>query len=233
MMLSFLQQLAASGLPVLDWQGQGTGDPQADLAIAESQDRVEVEGLLRSWHSLLQEEVGGPALEYDAAAAREGAVGLFRSVWYYLHPHMPVAALKPHPKNHPVSPAAAAQFSADLTLRHLPDVSQWVAGKRGREGLVQALRELTRSYPLSCPGFAKGEQSGLEPEAQAWLCLKQHRGLWQLFLDRVVQRRDPEWRQHPEVCAGLLNSLGSYVEGLAPVSPPHRIVSSSTSSYHE
>lgn len=218
--LTFLRELRATAAPVIRLSGQGPW--AAVLAGMEDEARSDprVGDLLADWHREAAEDLGGPPLAFDAAAARLGAAFLFRAAWCYLHRDTPadeVARLLQPPPDGTLG--AAAQFSADLALRHLPALHRIAQALAPGDPLLAALRALAASYPLSSPGFPPDENAPPAAEPHAWDQLQNHPGLRQLFLDRVAAHADRAWMENPAVAAALARSLGLHAHALAPQLP--------------
>ena len=219
--LTFLRELRATGTPVIRLTGQGPMRGVLPRIEAEAAADPRIAQLLESWHREAAEDLGGPSLEYDEPAARHGAILLFRCAWCYLHRDSPASEVTPllcGPLRW--EPTAAAQFSADLTLQHLPALFGMAQALAPGDPLLPALRQLAAVVPLSALGFPKAENDPPAAEPGAWQALRTHPGLWQLFLDRAVQRHDRAWLGHPGVAGGLRDSLGAYPADLAPILPP-------------
>lgn len=207
--LTFLRELRATATPVIRLSGQG---PWAGVLIEiETEARADprLGRLLADWHHEAAEDLGGPELPFDEDAARQAAVVLFRAAWCYLHRDTPAAEvaklLQPPP---PETLTAAAQFSADLTLRHLPALHRIALALAPGDPLLAALRALAAACPLSSPGFSPDENFPPSADPLAWARLQEHPGLRQLFLDRVAAHADRAWMEIPDIAAAIAHALG-------------------------
>lgn len=218
--LTFLRELRATGAPVIRLSGQGSWHGILPRIEAEAAADSSLATLLRSWFEEAAEDLGGPPLPFDEAAARHGALLLFRAAWCYLHRDSPadeVTALLHNPL--PGSPTAAAQFSADLTLQHLPALFRMAQALAPGDPLLPALRSIAHHLPLSALGVPRVENEVPTADPDAWQKLHAHPGLWQLFLDRAVQRSDRWWLNHAEVAHSLHYSLGTHAKTFVPLLP--------------
>ncbi|MES2466998.1 MAG: hypothetical protein V4675_06830 [Verrucomicrobiota bacterium] len=221
--LTFLLELRATGAPVIRLTGQGSWRGVLPRIEAEAAADPRIGTVLESWHREGAEDLGGPTLAFDEAAARHGAILLFRSAWSYLHRDS-----QPSEVNQilcaplPWEPTAAAQFSADLTLQYLPALFRMAQALAPGDPLLPALRHLSAVLPLGSIGFPLQDEVPAGAEPGAWQALRAHPGLWQLFLDRAVRRQDRAWLVHPDVASGLRHSLGAYLTELVPALAPPR-----------
>lgn len=110
--------------------------------------------------------------------------------------------------------AAAAVFSADLCLRHLPAIFRMAQTLSPGDPLLGALQNLAARFPLSGVGIAAGGH-GL-PESDSLPVILSHPGLRQLFLDRILTTRSRDWLHHPQIAEALQQTLGSHAQTLAP-----------------
>lgn len=222
-LLTFLRELRATAAPVVRLSGQGPWAAVLTEIEKEAQSDPLIAALLAEWHREGLEDLGGPPLPFDEAAARHGAVLLFRGAWCYLHRDTPAREvtrlLQPTSPPQSETPSAAAQFSADLTLRHLPSLHRIALALAPGDPLLAALRALAAAYPLSSPGFSPDENSPPSADPEAWDHLQNHAGLRQLFLDRVLAHADRAWMENPAIAAALIHSLGLHSRNLAPHLP--------------
>jgi hypothetical protein len=110
----------------------------------------------------------------------------------------------------PAAPAPDVCYSADLFLRYLPDLVRLARAAGEADTLVDHLLRLAREWPLSSVGIA-----GVEANADHVEALMRHPSLRQLYIDRMIDRRDVTRLGPPSVRAALQATLGNYPE-LAP-----------------
>ena len=108
----------------------------------------------------------------------------------------------------PVARSPEMNWSADLTLRHLPKLFQLARHLSEGDPLVQHLKQIATAWPLSSVGIAGLENLSLESFIQ-------HPGLRRLYLDRVVATDDISRLNDPRVSDLLRADLGIHHE-LAP-----------------
>lgn len=111
----------------------------------------------------------------------------------------------------PEPPSPRSAHSVDLTFRHLPELVSLASGLAPADPLVTGLRFLARAWPLSSVGLANLEDVE-KLEIDGFFA---DRSLRQLYLDRIVARRDGSRLADPRVRRGIRENLGLYRE-LAP-----------------
>ena len=203
-MNTFLRDLTESGHVSVPAFGSGAAERQAGdagtpfLLELDRRERLEFPG-------------EAPALSLPAA--RWAAATFYRACQLLVCRDVPAAEIAGAlAAACPQGRAPEVHYSVDLGLRYLPDLLG--AGRRLAAGdpLVDALGRLAREWPLSSVGVP-----GLEPEELAEIdTLLGHRGLRQLYTDRVLQHGDTARAEHPAVRAAVLASLGQHAATLGP-----------------
>jgi len=108
----------------------------------------------------------------------------------------------------PETTSPAACYSADLSLRYLPDLIALARGIAPEDPLVAGLMALARAWPLSSVGVA--ELGDLDPSP-----FLDHPSLRQLYVDRIIERGDASRLSHPSVNAAVREAVGAFPD-LAP-----------------
>jgi len=106
--------------------------------------------------------------------------------------------------------SADAIYSADLLLRYLGDLMTMARAVADRDILVTELSRLAGQWPLSSIGAAKIDPNQLDVRAVDMVMAD--RCLRQLYIDRVIARRDLSRLEHPGVRDGVHEALGLYHE---------------------
>jgi hypothetical protein len=96
-------------------------------------------------------------------------------------------------------------YSADLFLRYLPQLVDFVKRLAPGDPLVEKLREVAASWPLSSVGM-----DGLVPATIGTFV--GHPGLRQLYVDRIMATGDTGRVNDPAVAETILASLGAHPE---------------------
>ncbi|MBS0658421.1 MAG: hypothetical protein JSR82_09290 [Verrucomicrobia bacterium] len=112
----------------------------------------------------------------------------------------------------PLPGSAEVIYSADLLLRHLPELLQLARRLSARDPVTADVETLCRQWPYSAVGAAAAPETG---QAQLEL-IAAHRGLRRAFADRVLARRDAtRLGLHPLLDDAVRAALGAHPE-LAP-----------------
>ena len=99
----------------------------------------------------------------------------------------------------------AAHFSADLCLRHWPDLYRMARARSEDDPLVKAMHDLTKDIPLASPGMHLAVEHPV---------LQQHAGLRQLYAERALERADTTCLAQPEISSLVRSKLGAYASEL-------------------
>lgn len=108
----------------------------------------------------------------------------------------------------PVARSPETDWSADLTLRHLPKLFQLARHLSEGDPLVQHLKQIASAWPLSSVGIAGLENLSLESFVE-------HPALRRLYVDRIVAVEDISRLNDSRVADLLRADLGMHHE-LAP-----------------
>jgi hypothetical protein len=103
-------------------------------------------------------------------------------------------------------------WSADLTLRHLPKIFQLACHLSQADPLIQNLKQIATDWPLSSVGIPGLEISQIES-------FFEHPTLRRLYADRIIAAEDTSRLNDPRVAAILRADLGIHHE-LAPALAP-------------
>jgi len=174
-----------------------------------AEDRVEAQRLLthfeRAFRLSLAEEP--PPLELGLAVA--AGQTLYRLCQCLVFRELlPDQALAQGDRLPDAPRTAGDHYSADLTLRFLPDV--WRLAKEAAEGdpLVTSIRELAAHWPLSSVGMP-------DLPAPAIDSITDHPALMALYVDRIIEHRDRLRLGEPRIRDAFLRAIGAHRE-LAP-----------------
>ncbi len=100
---------------------------------------------------------------------------------------------------------ASVHYSVDLTLRFLPDVVQRARRQAERSVLIDELLRLGGRWPLSSVGIEGVVPADVET-------LVAHPCLLQLYVDRIIARRDLARLNHPAVREAAERAWGMFPE---------------------
>lgn len=205
MLLHFLQSLHDSGRAELVPPGR----EWTKVVMAAANDAAEKRRgiqLLAAWHQEAVLDLPGPPLPFHPDAAWWGAVMLFRAACLVCFREMEVTDIIELLRREPMpdSPDPAAHFSADLCLRHWPDLYRMARARSEDDPLVKAMHDLAQDIPLSAPGMylAVGHP------------VLAHAGLRQLYAERSLERADTTCLAQPEISSFVRSKLGAYASEL-------------------
>jgi hypothetical protein len=141
---------------------------------------------LRAIFSNERLQVAGPPLDFDADVAVAAAGLLWRACWFLLEHGDPSATLERAlalPPRH----TASASFSADLSLRYLPQIHRRALSLSAEDVFPRLLAKILREWPLSgaLSDVAEGPLSPLD--------FAGHPGLMLLYAERLADRPRPAW----------------------------------------
>jgi hypothetical protein len=198
LLTSFLQDLLATGSITLSGQ---PAFEAADLAAAEK--------LLREYHAEDSLDLPHTAPAFEAAAALWAAQYLYHTGVLAVVRELDEAAIATHLPDFGGEATPAASYSADLSLRYLPDLLQLAKGLAPADALVARLRDTARQWPLSFVGH--------EPaDAGAEAILLAHPALRGAYLDRIIRAQDRARASQPHLVPLVQAALGAYSAELWP-----------------
>lgn len=103
----------------------------------------------------------------------------------------------------PEAPSASRCYSVDLTFRYLPDVFSIAKSSAAGDPLVERIRQTAREWPLSSVGMP---DIGDVTTGAFW----ESRSLRQLYIDRILARKDRSRLSSAPVRSEVRASLGLY-----------------------
>lgn len=112
----------------------------------------------------------------------------------------------------PRSGDASSAWSADLFLRHLPELHGLARGLAPSDPLVAALERLGAEWPLSAVGMRRGAGAAAVPPPAA---MARNACLRRLFADRAIRRADSVLLAVPWVAEAVREATGRHAD-LAP-----------------
>ncbi len=179
-------------------------DPDAPAA----DDAASVERALGDCDQTARAQMAGEAPEFVPLAARWAAQRLYQGCQLLAYRELGArAVVRAMRVACPQGPSAGALYSADLTLRYLGDLLVLARGVSDDDVLLVELRRLAREWPLSSVGV---KDLGGECEPAQLEVIAGHPSLRQLYIDRVVARRDLGRLDHPGVREGVREAIGMF-----------------------
>jgi hypothetical protein len=199
LLTAFLYDLLTTGAVTL--AGQPGPFESADLRAAEAK--------LRAYHAEDALELPHAAPAFDAAAARWAAQLLYHTVQLALLRELDEAVIGQCLTDFAGEITPEATYSADLTLRYLPDLLRLAKGLAPGDALVARLLALARQWPFSFVGTAP---DAMEAEA----AVLAHPALRQAYLDRIIRLKDRARAGQPHLVPLVQAALGGHAATLWP-----------------
>jgi hypothetical protein len=198
--LSFLHDLVTYGRVVVSPTPESTSVPSPEL-----------ENAIRELDQVARLELGHtpPALHLPTALWALGIIeNACRFLVYRQYEPQVISEVLHAPA--PDVPGASGIYSADLLLRHLPEIERMARGIGESDPLVEVLRRLGQRWPLSSVGMPD-----VACEAADLVPIFSDPCLCQLYIDRIIERADLARLDSPRVRDAVCTALGAY-PSLAP-----------------
>ncbi|SFW74262.1 hypothetical protein [Chitinophaga sancti] len=148
-----------------------------------------------------------PAL--DMEAARWAAGYLYTTVQFILLRNLDASLLETHLPAYKGERTAAAIYSADLTLRYLPDLFLLAKGLSPEDPLIARFYQTAHQWPFSAAAIPLTEQVDLS-------AINEHPSLRQAYTDRIIQARNLSQCRLPENLPFVQAALGTHAAILWP-----------------
>jgi hypothetical protein len=146
---------------------------------------------------------------FDVKIGCETAVAMYRICQCLVYRElMPQELLPELQLDEKRAASAVAHYSADVTMRFLPDVWRLARDASESDPLVACLSKLANRWPLSSVGIPVEQTISIEGFAG-------HPSLLALYVDRIIERRDKTRLGDRRVREAFQRAVGAYVE-LAP-----------------
>lgn len=191
-------------LKALAEEGRAVVSPKP--LVSHPADAVEV---LRQLDCIAREEWGGELPQFSPEAALWAARLVYHLCQFTVCRDIGVERIASVCREAcPVTRSPETDWSADLTLRHLPKLFQLARHLSEGDPLVQHLKQIASAWPLSSVGIPGLENLSLESFIA-------HAALRRLYVDRIVAVDDTSRLNDPRVSDLLRADLGIHHE-LAP-----------------
>jgi hypothetical protein len=199
LLTAFLQDLLTTGSITL--ASQPAPFEAADLAAAST--------LLQDYHAEDCLDLPHTAPAFEAAAALWAAQYLYHAAVLAVVRELDEQAIATYLPAYKGEATPAAHYSADLSLRYLPDLLQLARGLAPADALVARLRRTAGQWPLSFVGH--------EPaDADAEAILLAHPALRGAYLDRIIAAHDRARAGQPHLAPLVQATLGAHGAQLWP-----------------
>ena len=195
--------------------------PQAEFSRDEMQ---EAQHVLAEQEAVLRQEFPGTAPPLAMPVAVWAATIFARVCQLAVYRDLDAGAVEellapPCPAAEP----ASRHWSVDLVFRFLPDLAKHVSAASPADPLVAKLRQLAEAWPLSSVGIKE-----IKPRPECESEIAAHEGLVQLYVDRILAKKDVSRLTHPAIRAVVSCSLGGHqtawpeISKLLQTLPPQR-----------
>lgn len=195
----FLQSLFAGGKVVANGKPE-TFSPD-ELRAAEQ--------LLRQFYSEDMLEMPALAPDFHAKAALGAAQYLYNAVQLIINRDLNAEAAENHLACLPEPASPEIIYSADLTLRYLPELFTLAKGLSPLDVVATKLKETAACWPFSSVGVDIGAEYTLEH-------IVGHPSLKFAYTDRILAKKDKNRAQHPLIKDLISEMLGAYSAELWP-----------------
>lgn len=195
----FLQSLFAEGKVVAD--GKPDTFAPHDLRAAEQ--------LLRQIYGEDALEMPARAPDFNAEAALSAARYLYNAVQLIINRDLDEAAVEQHLACLPEPASPEIVYSADLTLRYLPELFTLAKGLSPLDIVATKLKETAACWPFSSVGVDIDSEYALEK-------IIGHPALKYAYADRILAKKDKNRAQHPQIKDLVSEMLGAYPAELWP-----------------
>lgn len=196
----FLKQLLDEGRVRVESCLDSSGRPRP-ISDREQQD---AEIVLARIANLDRDELAGVPPDLDLSVALGAAVQFYRACSLLAHRKIPADAVTAILiDNGPTLQTAVAAYSVDLTFRFLPDLIRLAHAAAPDDPVTQSLRTWGARWPLSSVGVPELNITG-SLEFLSHSCLRQ------LYVDRIIARRDRTRLGDATTRDALRGALGAY-----------------------
>lgn len=168
--------------------------------------------LSRAFHDLCDDLPGGLQvdLEWHPAAAVNALHYIYRLCQALVDRSMTEEDVSRICAARPMQPSSPGELiSQDLALRHLPELHSMARSMSDSDPLVSGIEAAASHFPLSSVGITLQESPDLMP-------LRRHDGLWQLYIDRIIERQDASRLDDEPTRLAIADALGGHALTLAP-----------------
>jgi hypothetical protein len=168
---------------------------------------------LRQYYEDDAQEMPATVPDFDLPAACWAAAYLYRAVQFILLRELDETVMQEHLRSFEAIHTPAAIYSADLTLRYLPDLFDLAKGLSPHDPLVKQMQETAEAWPFSAAAIP------LETSPDISIVMS-HPSLKQAYIDRIIYAKDLRKCRHPECYPLVQEALGSYSEVFWPQFEP-------------
>lgn len=170
----------------------------------DQDDLRHAERVLREQEEVRRLEFPGTPPELFVPAAMWAAAAYYRACQLAVYRDLDAGAIEELlGAECPTGEPAARHWSVDLVFHFLPDLVKHATAASQQDPLVKKLREWAGAWPLSSVGMP-----GVAPLHEDEIAT--HAGLLQLYVDRIMAKKDWSRLTHPAVRDTVRRSLGAH-----------------------
>ncbi|MBI2192953.1 MAG: hypothetical protein HYU36_13315 [Planctomycetes bacterium] len=168
------------------------------------EDSAEIHKRLEDMDLWAREEMAFSPPELSLPAAQWAATTLYKACQLLVYRDLDAEAVRQaFSQPCPEAPGPRTAYSVDMTFRYLPDLITLARAAAEKDSLVAELLALARNWPLSSVGVKN--LGDIEVSA-----LLDDSSLRQLYVDRILERRDTSRLADPRVRAAIQEALGAF-----------------------
>jgi len=191
----FLRQLLATGRVQVG--------PLTPITDGE---RIEGDEILAAFEARWRLSLAHEAPAFDLNVARSAAILVYRACQFHVFRDLGTELINEHLNSASLSKdSARGHYNVDLTMRFLPDLIRLATLVSPNDPLVTHLRRWAREWPLSSVGVADVGDIDIGLFATD-SCLMQ------LYVDRILARKDASRRNDEHVPQWIAVAIGAYSE---------------------
>jgi hypothetical protein len=170
---------------------------------------VEAQAALGEFEKVYRLSLPNSPPDFDVDVACRTAEALYRVCQCFVYRDQDTKSIvAPAVARLPCATTPSHHYSADLVLRFLPDIWRLARDAAANDPLVSLLTELAGRWPLSTVGISGLHECSMDAIAG-------DRCLLQMYVDRVLQRRDRSRISDQRVRDAVLCAIGAHAD-LAP-----------------
>ena len=168
---------------------------------------------LRQYYEDDAQEMPATVPDFDLTAACWAAGYLYRAVQFILLRELDETIMQEYLLPYEGEHSPAAVYSADLTLRYLPDLFNLAKGLSPHDPLVKQMQETATAWAFSAAAIP------LETNPDITVIMS-HPSLKQAYIDRIISAKDLRKCRRPECYPLVQEALGSYSDVFWPQFEP-------------
>jgi hypothetical protein len=180
-----------------------------ELSVFEPDDLKAAEKVLRQFYDEDALEMPARVPAFHSEAALSAAQYMYNAVQLIIHRDLDNEAVEKYLAGLPEPATPEVIYSADLTVRHLPELFGLAKGLSPLDIVVKKLKETATRWPFSSVGVELESEYALEN-------ILGHASLKYAYADRILAKKDKNRARHPQAKESIAAVLGDYSSALWP-----------------